>query len=389
MPTIALTNMVKNEAKVIRRCLDSVRPLVDFILVQDTGSADGTQDIIRTWLSEYNIPGKVWDWPWRGFAENRTAALEALRDWYPQIDYGIMLDADDTLIVPPTFNVAAWKAGLTADIYDLKQFTPDGTFLCTRQMIWRNSYPFTYQGHVHDTLTWKPGDNLTRELVDGMRYIWGSDGSRHDNNAHLAADMEVMERALREGTTPEEAARTVFHLATYYNTLGSLKRALELFEQRVNMGHSQEERYISLCECGRLMQDLGYSDDAVLNAYVHAHALLPIRAEAAHCAAVFCHAKGRFAEGFNWATVAVKVRYPGPALFSKTWIYVFGALEEYMRLAFLNKRFDLCVQAAKILIENPNVPDIPKRHAHHHLKMCRKKLGLPQAVQTRPTNTKT
>ncbi len=375
MPTIALTSMVKNEAKVIRRCLDSVRPLVDFILVQDTGSVDGTQDVIREWLSEHNMPGVVWDALWVGFAENRSLSLKKLREEYPQIEYGIMLDADDTLVIKPDFDIAVWKAGLTADVYDLKQFTPAGVFLCTRQMIFRNSHPFTYEGHVHDTLTWK--GELTRELVNGMFYVWGSDGSRHTDNAHIAADMEIMERALREGTTPEEAARTTFHLATYYNMLGKQKKALELFEKRANMGHSQEERYVSLCECARLMQELGYSDDAILNAYVHAHALLPIRAEAAHCAAVFCHAKGRLTEAFNWATIAVKIRYPGPALYGKSWVYIFGALEEYMRLAYLQKRYDICSGAAKILIENDQVPEIPKRHAHHHIKMCRKKLGLP------------
>jgi hypothetical protein len=290
-------------------------------------------------------------------------------------------------VVGPEFNVEAWKSSLTNDIYDLKQYGADGRYLCVRQMIWRNNYPFTYTGHVHDTLTWKTSDNLNHELVTGMHYVWGSDGSRHEGNAHFRADMEVMERALREGTTPEEAARTTFHLATYYNAMGNHKKALELFEKRANMGYSQEERYVSMCEAGRLMQELKYNDDQVLYAYTEAHKLLPIRVEAAHCAAVYCHQKGRILEGFNWATIAVKTRYPGPALFGKTWVYAFGALEEYMRMAYLVKRYDVCAGAAKILIENTHIPDITKRHARHHLKMCEKKLGRPP--QARRTSTKT
>ncbi|MEU5316418.1 glycosyltransferase [Streptomyces sp. NPDC021056] len=39
--------IVKNEAHVIRRCLESVLPLVDTWVILDTGSPDGTQDIIR------------------------------------------------------------------------------------------------------------------------------------------------------------------------------------------------------------------------------------------------------------------------------------------------------------------------------------------------------
>ncbi|MGW8788902.1 glycosyltransferase, partial [Heyndrickxia sporothermodurans] len=43
--TICLSMIVKNEASVIRRCLDSVRPLIDTWVIIDTGSTDGTQDI--------------------------------------------------------------------------------------------------------------------------------------------------------------------------------------------------------------------------------------------------------------------------------------------------------------------------------------------------------
>ncbi len=45
MPTIGLCMIVKNEAHVITRCLDSVCPLVDHVLIEDTGSTDATRAI--------------------------------------------------------------------------------------------------------------------------------------------------------------------------------------------------------------------------------------------------------------------------------------------------------------------------------------------------------
>ena len=44
--TLCLCMIVKNEAPVIRRCLDSVRSLIDYWVIVDTGSTDGTQDIV-------------------------------------------------------------------------------------------------------------------------------------------------------------------------------------------------------------------------------------------------------------------------------------------------------------------------------------------------------
>ena len=80
--------IVKNESKLILRCLESVRPIVDYVLVEDTGSTDGTQEIIREWLTRVGLPGEVYEEPWQDFAYNRSHALSRLRqvDW---VDYAL------------------------------------------------------------------------------------------------------------------------------------------------------------------------------------------------------------------------------------------------------------------------------------------------------------
>ena len=82
--------IVKNEAPVIRRCLDSVRPLVDAWLIVDTGSTDGTQDIIRAALAD--LPGAVHERPWQDFAHNRSEALDLARSF---ASYALIIDADE------------------------------------------------------------------------------------------------------------------------------------------------------------------------------------------------------------------------------------------------------------------------------------------------------
>ncbi|MFB7569892.1 hypothetical protein [Streptomyces sp. NPDC056165] len=62
--TVSLSVIVKDEAPVIRRGLESVRPLNDTWVIVDTGSADATQDIIRDVCSDLsancmNGPGRV------------------------------------------------------------------------------------------------------------------------------------------------------------------------------------------------------------------------------------------------------------------------------------------------------------------------------------------
>jgi glycosyltransferase involved in cell wall biosynthesis len=52
---LCLSMIVKNEAAVIARCLESVRPCVGAWAIVDTGSTDGTQQIVRDCLRD--LPG--------------------------------------------------------------------------------------------------------------------------------------------------------------------------------------------------------------------------------------------------------------------------------------------------------------------------------------------
>lgn len=69
--------IVKDEKNVIKRCLASVRDLIDYWVIVDTGSMDGTQEIIRDFLRE--IPGELHERPWVNFEHNRNGALELAR----------------------------------------------------------------------------------------------------------------------------------------------------------------------------------------------------------------------------------------------------------------------------------------------------------------------
>lgn len=65
MASICLCMIVKNESAVIRRVLQSAIPHIDSWVICDTGSTDGTQDLIRETLKD--IPGELHEVPWVNF----------------------------------------------------------------------------------------------------------------------------------------------------------------------------------------------------------------------------------------------------------------------------------------------------------------------------------
>ena len=87
MPTLSLAMIVKNEAANLGRCLESVRGLVDEMVVVDTGSEDGTPALAQA------HGARLGHFPWRDdFAAARNASLELCRgDWI------LLLDADEAV----------------------------------------------------------------------------------------------------------------------------------------------------------------------------------------------------------------------------------------------------------------------------------------------------
>jgi glycosyltransferase involved in cell wall biosynthesis len=87
MPTIALSMIVKNEADTIGPCLESVRGLVDQIVIADTGCTDNTCDIAR------GFGAIIVSSPWENhYAKARNAALAPVTT-----DWVLVLDADEEL----------------------------------------------------------------------------------------------------------------------------------------------------------------------------------------------------------------------------------------------------------------------------------------------------
>ncbi len=87
MPTLGLSMIVKNGADTLRPCLESVRGLVQQMVVADTGSTDATREI----ATEFGA--LIIDVPWENhFANARNAALKPMTT-----DWVLVLDADEEL----------------------------------------------------------------------------------------------------------------------------------------------------------------------------------------------------------------------------------------------------------------------------------------------------
>jgi glycosyltransferase involved in cell wall biosynthesis len=156
-PTVCLNMIVRNEAHIVREVLTDVAPLIDRWVVVDTGSTDGTQDVITDFFDARGIAGALYERPWRDFGANRTEALALCAG---EADYAWVIDADDRVVGELDL------AHLEADSYLLRY---GDEFTYWRKQIFRTTLRWRYEGRVHEYPVCL--DAATERRLDGRYHL--------------------------------------------------------------------------------------------------------------------------------------------------------------------------------------------------------------------------
>jgi glycosyltransferase involved in cell wall biosynthesis len=370
MKTIGLCLIVKNESHVITRCLDSVKRLIDYVLIVDTGSDDDTVLVIKDWLKQNEMPGQVISEPWQNFAYNRTFALSKLREveW---IDYALMIDADETIHYYEDFNQNEFKTNLTYDVYQVT--TNIWGNLYSRPQITTNKKVCEYVGVVHEFLSMS---NLSVSSAIGFENRPIQDSARNQGGNKFLKDIELLEDAIsKEEEGSWLKSRYTFYLAQSYRDSGNIEKALENYTKRVNMGYWSEEIYVSLHQSGNIMRDLGYPKEQILQTYLQAQEQNPMRGESLYSYLYYCRLNALHQQGFIIGKHAITLNNPDNVLFSETWVYNYGILDEFSIIAFWSGNYKESKQACEIILERPQVPDHIKDRVRQNLQYAIDRLG--------------
>lgn len=352
MASVGLVMIVKDEAHVIERCLTSVRPFIDHVLIADTGSTDNTRQLIRNFLAREGLTGEVVEHPWRNFAHNRSEALAALRT-YGAVDYGFTIDADETLVLDDGFDVPAFKAGLDADVYDVEVWNLGVRY--GRPALFSNSKPFHYKAVLHEYL--EAPEGAVHDSARGFHIAVSHDGARSRNPNKFADDAAVLERALETETDPLLITRYSFYLAQSLRDAGQPQKAHAAYLKRAEQGGWVEEVYVSLLRAAQLAEKLNRPVDEQIATYLRGYDILPTRAEALHGAAAVCRAAGRYQLGYLLARQGISLARPDSGLFLDQAVYDYRMLDEFQICAYWAGQYGESLDAGATLLRDGRFPD--------------------------------
>lgn len=312
MTTICLNMIVKNEAHVVKETFENLLEKLpfDYWVISDTGSTDGTQDLIKNFFAERSIPGELFEDEWEDFGTNRQKALKYAEG---KTDYVLFFDADDrvvgNLVLPELVEAS----------YYLKMKDEGGTSEYGRPLLVKNDGSFYWRAVLHEYLLDSKSRGYT--VIEGDYYVLsGRTGGRSLLPDKYKNDALVLEKALAEGKDPDLRHRYMFYCAQSWAAAGDSEKSAYWYEERAKEQGWDQELAVTLY---RLGQHYSKSDEAkAIHCWLRSAEAFPKRAEAWYQLSRVNSWAGRHQVAYPFAKEAAKA-----AKSKGNTIYLFGAAD--------------------------------------------------------------
>ena len=333
--------IVRNAATTICEALDSVAPFISSWVIVDTGSDDGTQDLIRSRLA--GVPGEIHERPSITLGDDRTAALAQAQG---RGDYILLMDADDRVVGEPDFT------RLTADVYWLRHVGRND--FMWRAQLFRDGVRVRYEGVTQAFAAW---DNslIDVRLQGGYHLANLHPGSHEPAEGRNARDHEVL---LAEVERDPTNARSVFELAQSYFVRADFVNARAWYARRVKMGGWSEEVFYAMHRTADSMAHLGAPWNDVLDAYLKAWEFRPTRAEPLYAIARHYFLERRYLLGYEFARRAAAIPFPkADQLCVRDDIYSWRAMDDQAVCASWIGKPAESFELDRLMLARPELPD--------------------------------
>lgn len=345
MVTISLCMIVKNESKVLERCLDSISDAVDEIIIVDTGSTDNTKEIAAA------KGAKIFDFPWcNDFSAARNFSFDQA-----SMDYIMWLDADDVMEPEELKKLQDLKQNLSPEISVVNMMYNAAydslgkpTFSYQRERLLRSKDNYRWEGAVHEVIT-PHGPILDTHIAISHRKTGSGDPDRN---------LKIYQKQLAEGHIFN--AREQFYYARELMYHNLWQDAIAVFSDFLAMEEGWLENRISACgDMARCYRSLG-NDRGEIEALVKALAFDLPRAEICCDIGAWWLRHSGWLQAEFWYTQALRCdpdEHPGAFVSKDCYDYI-----PYMQLAVIYDKLGL---REKAIHANENAGKIRPKDPHY------------------------
>lgn len=357
--TVCLNMIVKNESHVITRCLKTVKPFIDYWVILDTGSTDGTQDVIKEFMKD--IPGEIQEDAFVNFEYSRNKALGYAKG---KADYVLFIDADEELSYAEGFKLPS----LEKDYYHITVNNNGNEYV--RRMLIKNDLNWRWKGVLHEVIVCH--DAQTCETIKGIKNIYHTDGARSKDPLKYQKDAQILEEAVRKNP---KSTRNTFYLAQSYRDAKMYAKALEWYTKRVEMGGWDQEVFWAMLEIGRMKHHLEMPPEVFMPDFLNAYQFRPSRAEPLYYISHYYRQQENYLPGYLFAKLASEISAPDDILFVRKWMYDYGIPLELSICAYWIGNYAECKQISEKILTIKELPESVRECVEQNLWFANRKLN--------------
>lgn len=363
MARLVLTQIMKNEAHVITRMLNSIRPIVDIICLVDTGSTDNSIEVVKNWGEQNKIETHVFERPFDNFENSRNYSIQMAREVTAGRGsdfWGFWLDADEMIEILPNFN----KNNINKDLYMFNTYI--NVMKYTRNECYKLDKPFRFYGPVHEFIVCDE-KNITSGLMDGLNVRVQMDGGSWKGNIpeKYKSHAFVLEKYIDAN---RQDPRWIFYTAQSYHDSACvpdnrqeneerLRRSMKYYKERISRNDGYpEEIFYSQFRIGTIMRVLEMPFSDTLNELLKAYSMDPLRAEPIKAIIDHYLSVGEWNNAYLFSKFAKvnfhgKNPYPQRLLFVDEALYIWKILEVHAAASFYTGRRDEAKQTFQEMVE--------------------------------------
>jgi len=362
---LILTQIMKNESHVAHRMLNSIKSIIDGVVVIDTGSTDDSINIVRKWGEDNNIETHVIERPFDNFENSRNESFNKAREIFLSKNdghtyYNFWLDFDEQIEIDPKFD----KQKLDKDLYMFNTYI--GSMKYTRNELCRLDKAFRFYGPVHEFIVCDD-KNITSGLMDGLTVHVKMDGGSWQANipAKYLSHAHVLEKYINES---RQDPRWIFYTAQSYHDSACvqdnkdenderLRRSMKFYKERVNRPDGYpEEIFYAQYRIGTIMRAMEEPWNLTLNELLKAYSFDPLRGESIKAIIDYYLAVGEYHNAYLFSSFGKKNfhgknPYPTRLLFVDETLYIWKFLEAHAATCFYTGRKDEAKQTFQEMVK--------------------------------------
>ena len=342
---IHLCIMVKNGGAMFERVLQENLPIIDRWTVLDTGSTDGTQDVVRRVLG--GKKGELYEEPFINFRESRNRCLELASN---RCKYTLMLD--DTYVVRGDLRkfLTLIRSDQFANSYSLLILSDDTEYYSNRVLKAADKLRYIYT--IHEVIQAKNNVTVVIPKDQATIFDYRADYMEKRTMERKRYDLDRLFDMLAEDP---DNPRHLYYLGQTYNLLEDWGNAAKYFELRATsrLDGFKQEAVDSYFELARLYNfKLGKPWDLCEETYRKAYELDPTRPDPLYFIGVHYLMEDQKSVAFDHFKLAFQLGYPVHAQFSLKPTLSYYFLPKFLApLCYEFNDFRLGLQACQLFLE--------------------------------------